>query len=51
VDAPHPTLARESRHIVAYLLLGTTSRAAVLILDGSGAWRKRPVALHATGEG
>src|SRR6266436_6301104 len=31
VDAPLPTLARESRHIVAFGLSGTTSRAAVLI--------------------
>src|SRR5205807_6676374 len=31
VDASWLTLARESRHIVAFGLLGTTSRAAVLI--------------------
>src|SRR6266480_5628150 len=32
VDAPTRTLAPDSRHIVASGLLGTTSRAAVLIL-------------------
>ena len=31
VDAPQRTLAPESRHIVAFGLSGTTSRAAVLI--------------------
>jgi hypothetical protein len=31
---PGLTLARESRHIVALELSDTTSRAAVLILDG-----------------
>src|SRR4051812_12427029 len=33
VDAPTRTLAPETRHIVACPLLGTTSRAAVLILE------------------
>jgi len=32
VDALRLTLARESRHIVAFGLSGTTSRAAVVIL-------------------
>jgi hypothetical protein len=32
VDAAPRTLAPESRHIVAFRLSGTTSRAAVLIL-------------------
>jgi hypothetical protein len=35
VDAATLTLAPESRHIVASGLSGTTSRAAVLILDRS----------------
>ena len=51
VDALGPTLARESRHIVASLSLGTISRAAVLILACLSVRRKRPVAFHATGGG
>ena len=48
---PSRTLARESRHIVASLLSGTTSRAAVLIPRVSSVWRRRSGALTAFGEG
>ena len=51
VDATTRTLAPESRHIVASVLSGTTSRAAVLILYGPCVRRKRPGALSAPGEG
>jgi hypothetical protein len=51
VDALTRTLAPESGHIVAFGLLGTTSRAAVLILYRPIVRRKRPGALAAPGEG
>src|SRR5258706_14943124 len=51
VDALRLTLARESRHIVAFGLSGTTSRAAVLTLTRPWVLRTRPGALSAPGEG
>lgn len=51
VDVGLRTLAPESRHIVAFGLSGTTSRAAVLILEVLVSLRKRSGALFAPGEG
>ena len=45
------TLARESRHIVAFLSSGTTSRAVAPIPRVLLVLRKRPGALFASGEG
>src|SRR6476660_4033903 len=45
------TLAPESRHIVSFLLSGTTSRAAVNTVQVALVWRRRSIAVNATGEG
>ena len=51
VDASARTLAPESRHIVAFGLSGTTSRAADLISRVHFVQRKRSGAEIAPGEG
>ena len=51
VDVGARTLAPESRHIVAFGLSGTTSRAAVVILWSIAVQRKRSGELIAPGEG
>ena len=51
VDARARTLAPESRHIVAFGLSGTTSRAAVLIPRVHFVQRTRSGAIFAPGEG
>jgi len=51
VDARARTLAPESRHIVAFGLSGTTSRAAVLIPRVHFVQRTRSGAVFAPGEG
>ena len=50
VEASRRTLARESRHIVAFGLSDTTSRAAVLIPRVLMYRRKRSGVSHAPGE-
>jgi hypothetical protein len=50
VDALARTLAPESRHIVAFKLSGTTSRAVVFDPLVASVRRKRPGALSALGE-